>query len=226
MPDDIRAGPRRAAGLARAGLLLGAVVLGSPRPASPAVIFPSAALNYYDCQVSIPAGTLVHFYVLALGYPSQQDPPITRLGIAGAEFRIDGLPAEFLVVGVQPIAGGTIEGDLLGAGGRISFPECRLWDPESCLIALLDVTVLTFVPVNDRTIVIRPRAESCNPPFEYTALLRLCDAPTATQLCASTAGMCINVVSYCPYCPLSRPAGPCTLPVAETTWTGMKALYH
>ena len=225
-PDSICAKRWRSDSLVPTALFWAAVVLAFPKLASPASIFPSAAPDYYQCQAYLPPFAPTHIYVLASGYPLlSTDPPLVRQGITSAEFRIDGLSSNQFIINIQPGSGGLVEGDFFGVGGRISFPECRPWGTTSCLVLLLDIMVFPIAQVMDGTIMIRPLASPCNEAMEST-LLGLCDAPVTTQLCTPTAAICFNATNYCPYCPLSRPAGTCTLPIAATTWSRVKALFH
>jgi hypothetical protein len=100
-----------------------------------AQIFASGAPDPYLCHIQLSAFTPAHIFVLASGYPLlESDPDLVRHGTTGAEFRIDGLPAsQFIILDVQPGAGGTIEGDFFcSSGGIVSFSACRAGDLVQC----------------------------------------------------------------------------------------------
>lgn len=204
---------------------LALAILGTSRLSQAASLYPSFDPNYFRCEATLYPFVAADLYVSASYYASPpSDPGILVQGITGGEFRLEGLDTTHLFYRADPVLSGTIEGDPLVGGCRVSFPACQGWRNDDCSVPLLHLFLLPIAPLSSTNILIRPRGESCRPEFP-TPFLTLCDGPAATHFCAFSRTVCINPSNFCTACPVSSP-GDCVLAVTPATWSSVKALFR
>ena len=140
----------------------------------------------------------------------------TLAGIAGAEFRIQGLPAGWQAFATPNTAAVIALGDpFVTPGANIAFATCQT---ARCVllyqIALLPTTNQTQVALE-----VRANAPPANPNFSCP-LLVLCDDPYFTQVCVRSDGSSGGGGGNCNFC-----CG-CPIAVQSSTWTRVKKLYR
>jgi hypothetical protein len=135
-----------------------------------------------------------------------------RDGITGAEFRIDGLPAGWIVQAEPSPPSASVTGDLFGDGTSISFtcghPEFAMY------FELFSVGVFATDTQTDVLLAATAIRPLPAPPNDC-AYVYLCDAPTFTKVCVQGSGAWIN----------PRKFG-CGLAVEATSWARVKSLYR
>lgn len=198
---------------------LAATVLWTAPPAAAAgigVFNDVSGLFCPQAQPFVPAT----WYVLALLAPDACG------GIAGAEFRIEGMPAaaEGWFVAVNAPPGITDIGDPFADGARFSFPECQF--SESGIVVLFTLTVLPFsgTPVVDRPLQILAHRTPSDPLLDCP-VVRLCDAPALSGVCATATPARINALGFCP-CQGCFPIECPPLAVEGTAWSTVKQLFR
>lgn len=177
---------------------------------NPATEFNGALGVYFDpegqfCQGTIPAGTVGKVYILAtLG-------GATASGLAGAEFRFDGVPTAWEAYAV-PSPDLLALGNPFGDGVVAGFP-CKSSNGDKVL--LYTVVIIAHEDVTD----VRFNVEMRNPPLNFECpLVVACDEPEFTKYCVETSACFVNATSRTP----------CATPLAieEVTWSAMKELYR
>jgi|CXWL01.1.fsa_nt_gi hypothetical protein len=141
-------------------------------------------------------------------------------GISGAEFRLDGFPTTadswFLIA--TPADGTHIDGDPFGDGVRLAGPDCR--SSEQGVVLLLTLTVVPFSAVSDQQVHVAAHRTPSDPQFSCP-VLRLCNAPEFSAICAQGGYTRINALSFCP-CQFACGPGPCPpLAVERQTWSAV-----
>lgn len=141
-------------------------------------------------------------------------------GITGAEFRLEGWPtAWFYIVQLGP--GVPIDGDPFGDGARVHF-GCQT--SESGAVVVLAITVFATSPVTDVPVTVAAHRNPADPQFTCP-VLKLCDAPVFTSLCAT--GVQTRINSNIAFCPCQGVCyGTCPpIGVEPNSWSGIKRLY-
>lgn len=168
---------------------------------------PSIGL-YFDpdgttCSTSAAVGVPIALYVNAqLGAPAEA-------GIAGAEFSVHGIPADWWILDVTPNPAANL---LLGnpmSGCHIAFSSC-----QSSSSGYVSVCVIRILPVSSHSDIhlqVHPGSWYCNP-FCCPILLG-CDAPVYTRICVVGGEAFVNGQT-------------CTVRVAPSTWGRVKQLYQ
>lgn len=205
-----RSHPRRIAGkaaqrivpaLVATGCVLGVV----PASAIPSIVLSASASVAGDsCGVTIPAppgfGT---FYVLA-----RDASQLTCGGMAGARFRIDGLPAGWVAIATPAPAADFVLGNPFDTGTSMAFANCVTQD----LVVLYSVTIFPAAPGANAVL----RVTSTSPPTPNFAcpMLVWCDCPADPPFeCSPGSTLVIN------------PPDPCTVSTRVTGWSRVKGLY-
>lgn len=162
------------------GIVLGCALVLSGTGAESQIIGVYASMDATQCVLTVPAGTPRTFYVLArLG-------GIAANGITGAEFRLTGLPSNWLAtVTPNPAAHSTLGNPLDGEGAQIAFPVCQ--GP----VLLYTITVLHAGDTGMYDVAVTRRTHPSDPNFPC-AFVTLCDAPVFTKVCVSTSPLYLN----------------------------------
>jgi hypothetical protein len=130
-------------------------------------------------------------------------------GTVGAEFRIDGMPADWWVLSITPNPAATVVLGNPWTGCNIAFQDCQ--GPAGGCINLYVIRVL---PVSVRSNVHLQVNYHSNPSCPNFCCIKLtaCDAPYYTSWCAGGGQAWIN--------------GPaCTVGVSAISWGSVKRLY-
>lgn len=130
--------------------------------------------------------------------------------LSGADFRIEGLPDEWIALHEPDPASSLSTGDPFdGAGASITFSDCR----TGVCVNLYRVTIVPMSSESDIVLTVKGRSD--DPLFDCPTI-SLCDAPASTRICVRGEQSFINVESI--VCP---PAA-----VEGETWSALKAFYR
>ena len=163
-------------------------------------------LDCTTCSADVQLGVPFTLYIQARLEGSAQQ------GITGADFRVDGMPAAWLVLSVAPNPLANLNfGNPLAGGATIAFPSCA-GDSSQCL-NLYTCTIVPTSVVASRTLTVRghPTPVDCHGPC--CPYLLLCDPPLYTQVCVLGGQAILN-------------GPPCTVNVERQTWSRFKSLYR
>lgn len=165
---------------------------------------------YFDPDCSTCSATVYPWLPsLTLYVNAHLNPPLEE-GFQGAEFRIDGMPTDWLMVDVIPNpAAAAAYGNPLTGGCNIGFATCQ--DAPSDCVNLYTIHILAVTPHTNVALQVRQHTNPSCPTFCCTTLVG-CDAPVYTKYCVLEGRAWIN--------------GPaCTVGVEPGTWGDVKALY-
>ena len=132
-------------------------------------------------------------------------------GLMGAEFRVNGVPSNWITTVHPNPAAVVFDGNVLGDGVRIVFPACQPGIGQYLELCAIDIT-----PTDVREDVMVAVAATI-PPSDPTfpcPFVTQCDE-TLTKFCVAGFGAWINPRSF-----------GCPLAVANRTWGRVKGLYH
>jgi hypothetical protein len=158
------------------------------------------------CEQSVAPGTVGTFYILAY---------LTGFfggGTTGAEFRVDGFPSEWFMIGVTPNPQSNIQlGNPMAGGCNIAFPNCQTGTNQ---VALL-YTVQFYAPslVTERVLSVQRHTTPSNPDFACPRLVT-CDAPCFCASCSIGGTAAINFPEHC------------VVGVASRSWSEVRSLYR
>jgi hypothetical protein len=128
-------------------------------------------------------------------------------GITGANVRITGFPAEWLVTFAPPIGtDNCLTCDLLGEGANLTFPSCTNLTVQLFQITVVPLTVAT-------NLVIAPE-KTLDSPIDCPSVI-LCDAPVFTVECVGCDRAYIN-----------HDNAVCPVPVEQITWSQVRSMYR
>src|SRR2546426_8730116 len=152
------------------------------------------------CSATIPPGQQKPLYIGALrGGASAQ------YGLTGAEFRVVGLPPEWIVTCTPNPSSVTVLGDPFGAGADMGF-----FPLAGTCVGLFTCSITA---TTDAVVYLRVTAHSRPHPVCPSSPAILCDcAPAITIVCASGGEAVIN-------------GGACTVGVQTKTWSQVRRLY-
>lgn len=139
----------------------------------------------------------------------------TLAGIAGAEFRIQGLPAGWQAFATPNPAAVIALGDPFGTGADIAFATCQT---ARCVL-LYEIALLPATSQTQVVLEVRANTPPTNPNFTCPLVVR-CDDPYFTQVCVRSDGPSGGGGGNCNFC--------CGCPIAlqSITWTRVKKLYR
>jgi len=166
-------------------------------------------LAFTDCDATVLQNTPVTFYIVAeLGGPASG-------GIIGAEFRLDGVPASWLVNATPNPAANLVLGSPLTGGCNMAFPSCQTGSGGKVLL----YTISGFATSLESNLVLTVNRHTTpsDPTFACPVLV-LCDPPLYSKVCACGGEAVINGA------PSSCGCG--AVPANEATWGSVKALYR
>jgi hypothetical protein len=131
-------------------------------------------------------------------------------GITGAEFRVSGMPPEWLTTTVPNSASNIVLGDPFnGVGVNQAFPTCQ----TAPIIILFTVNVMPTSSVSDLYLRVEPRNPPLNPNFACP-LVTNCEFPGFAIVCTTGGQGIVN------------PTGAlCTVTTTPASWSSVKALY-
>jgi hypothetical protein len=155
--------------------------------------------------------------------------PPSETGLTGVEFSIAGIDASILVLSTTPIPSTMItlgsppapadtSTTTAGTGGmNISWPECIAISGGS--LAIAQIQLLSFSPVSDKVFRVKRKYPASNPAnFPFNAVIVRCDNPTFTTV-KMREGCYIAGAT-------GTPVPSCSVAVEESTWGGVKQLFH
>lgn len=163
-------------------------------------------LAYVDCDAAMAPFFPYTYYVIARLYDDAASG-----GITGAEFRVDGHPADWSTNVAANTAAQVAIGNPLAGGCIIAFASCQGTVAEPVLLYTISGVALS--PVTDR--VLRVSYNGTPGPGFPCAQLVLCDEPVYTKVCVSGGTYCINTQTSC-----------CILDTGETSWSQVKAMFR
>lgn len=167
---------------------------------------------YFDLEGQTCSGTIVPF-VVSSAYVLCKLSGITSCGITGAEFRVDGMPSEWIVQTVA-IGPNIVVGNPLGLGVNAAFGVCT--GAATGIAPILRFDMFTLTPAADVVLSVQPHQNPPNPLWPFV-LVTLCDNGYSKVRVDGGAGY-IN------------PTGPvpCDAPIAvhRTQWGALKGLYR
>jgi len=182
-------------------LSLAALLAAGPAAASSIGVF--FAADGSDCDATQALFTPLDIYIMAvLGGDAAQG------GITGAEFRMDGIPPGWFNSATANPVGTVALGNPIGGGCNLGFSSCQ----SGALVLLYTINSFATTSLSNLTYRVLPHSTPSNP-FFPCPLLVICDAPDYTKVCVPGGTAFVN-------------GGACTVGVAPTSWTGVKALYH
>lgn len=154
-----------------------------------------------SCNGTVPIPSFVTFYVIAFPDPQGN-------GITGAEFRLDGVPAEGWYLSASPSSAAAVDiGNPFLEGCNIAFANCR---SGAGGVLLYTITGAATTPVTNQTLRILRRTLPTDLGF-ICPLVTLCDAPDYTMVCVTGGEAVINGACRAPvvssFNPTSGPAG-------------------
>ena len=128
-----------------------------------------------------------------------------EFGVTGSDLRVVGLPQGWLLSASPNPSAASAVGNIMSSGGILSFESCQT-------LRTLFYSMTIFATSNEFDVMIYlDGSEGGNtPPFDCAVVYR-CDGPVFTRVCVGSIGLCIN--------------SSCLLPVEETTWASVKAMY-
>jgi hypothetical protein len=170
-----------------------------------------------SCSFTIQSFSPISFYIVAaLG-------PQACSGIQGAEFRVEGFPADWFSAPISdppsPIAPA---GNPFVEGAHLAYSACLT--SESGLVLLMTMFVFPTSIVENRVLTVVAHSAPALPGFECP-LVVLCDPPTYTAQCVR--GLIATINHSYMWCCQDACAFPTCPPVAvePTTWSSVKSLY-
>ena len=141
-------------------------------------------------------------------------------GITGAEFRLAGWPTSWFYTPVQG-PGIPIDGNPFQEGARVAF-GCQASEPGA--VTVLAITVIATTQVFDVPVTVLAHSSPSDPQFACP-VLKLCDSPVFTSVCATGVQTWINApFAFCP-CQSELCSAPCPIGVEPNSWSGIKRLY-
>lgn len=184
-----------------ASLVLALGLAGSAAAQSIGVYWDQAGATCATSQAANTPGTM---YVLAtLGGAAAG-------GITGAEFRVDGFPANWFANVIPSPAATVVLGSALGTGCNIAFPSCQ---PGAGGIVLLYTVSYFAVDLQvNRVVSVLRHTTPGNANFACP-LVTLCDPPLFTKVCVNGGQGIIN-------------GGNCTVSVEQRSWSSVKSLFN
>jgi hypothetical protein len=166
-----------------------------------------------DCPVIPPFGPLTVYVVATLG-------PAACGGITGAEFRLEGWPTSWFYSPMQG-PGIPIDGNPFQEGARVAF-GCQTSEPGA--VVVLPIMVFATTQVSDLPVTVVAHASPADPQFACP-VLKLCDAPVFTSVCATGIQTRINpLIGFCLCQELCYGSCP-PIAVERNSWSGIKRLY-
>lgn len=151
------------------------------------------------CNLDVPLFQQRTFYVMAGSNHS--------IGLLGAEFRVTGLPADWISTSTASEFASHTSGDPLGMGCNIAFSATQLGD----CIQLYRVDVIATSEVMDVVLTVAPRDPPSNPSFDCPRVAYSC--PPCSASCALGGTMFINA------------SKDCTVGITPGTWSAVKSMY-
>jgi hypothetical protein len=173
---------------------------GTARASSIGVYFDLQATTACAEQHPVTPGTA---YILAV-----LDQIPSEIGIAGAGFRVDGMPTDWSAT-VVPRSGGDTIGNPLTGGCVIGFP-CQA--SHIVLLYTIHYTVVSDLMVR---LNVHEQTPPSNPPLACPVIdLGSCETAEGVWFCVSGGTAAINDPSFC------------TVGVEPSTWSRVKSLYE
>jgi len=143
-------------------------------------------------------------------------------GITGAEFRLGGWPTSWFYVVQQGPVFPPEMGNPFQEGIRVASAECQT--SEVGTVVLLAITVIATSQVFDLPVTVVAHTSPADPQFACP-VLKLCDPPVFTSVCANGLQTRINPSNGFCICQKGCYA-PCqTIGVEPSSWSGIKRLY-
>lgn len=162
------------------------------------VMFDTTSYTHEACAA--PMVPLRGYIVAALGGD------VAAAGIAGAEFRLEGLDPSWTSTATPSPAANLVFGDPLAGGCQIAFPTCQ--SPDVVILYTLDIIAPTVI--QDMTLTVRAHQNPSNPNFACP-VVPLCNAPVFTKICVADADAWVR---------------PCPVSVRAVSWSTVRALYQ
>jgi len=152
-----------------------------------------------------PVGSPLRLYLLMrLG-------DVTKCGIAGGEFRIEGIPEEWFSFAEMSQPDAIAIGNPIRDGAGFGL---RCTDGEGGLVPLYDLLLVPTTFERDLVLRVTSHRTPSNPSF-LCPLVTSCDGPVFTQWCVEGGWAVLNPERIS-----------CTSAVAPGTWTQVKSLYR
>jgi hypothetical protein len=163
--------------------------------------------EYTSCNLNLPAppgvGTL---YIVAIDCADIRGAcPF----FIGAEFRVEGLPAGWVMLSSPSPAAIVAIGDPFGAGANIAFPEYL----TSNSVLLYTVTVWPAAAGAEATLQVVSHSTPSDP-FLICPVAYVGDCPGPVRACVGGGALFVN-----------QPE-PCTVAASQATWSDVKRLYY
>jgi len=175
---------------------LGTALWTSPASGTSVGMFADSTCSSCNLVVSL-GGTATTFIRIVTDYQTNQ-------GVTGAEFRITGLPPNWLASAIPNPQADSSTGNLFGSGAVITFPLAGI---DGDCVDLYTVFLSNYSAASD--VVLRVEAGNSAPcPRVFLGNLPI------SSLCAEGGVMFVNS------------DGDCRVSVAPTTWSQVKALYQ
>ena len=192
------------AALSSAGLV---VAICTPLGAAPGIGV------FLDPGCTMCSGTATFLVPFTFYIAARVEPPFVE-GIAGASFRVEGLPSSWNTIYVpidcepNPVLSLVIGTPFSSYGTHVAFAN-NCSGPASC-IPLFTCHVIPFATETNVRLRVRPVPYPC-PSYCCPELLR-CDPPIYTSVCVAGGEAVFN-------------GPPCTVGVQRATWTQVKRLF-
>jgi hypothetical protein len=169
---------------------------------------------YLDRDCTMCSGTVALLVPFTFYLSARLEAPLSD-GIVGASFRVDGLPASWNTIYVPMVVeaspGLSVLGDPFTGGCDVGFDGCT--GSLGC-VPLFTCHVVPFADDRNVRLIVRhhPSPVNCGK-IPCCPLLFECDAPFYTAMCVPGGEAVFN-------------GPPCTVGVAQATWTQIKRLYN
>lgn len=172
-----------------------------------------------SCYATADDNDIITVYVLA------QQAASGEREVMGAEYRLSGLPSDWIGTVESAADGVQFVGDPFGDGAIITFDRCRSVDNYN-VVLLQTLRVLALTQRMDQVL----RVEAARPPINLlhtTSMLYLCTGSEVVMTESESVEVQLNPVSY--ICHVDEPyPGPICASVAveRFTWSAVRRLYE